>query len=55
MKDFGQLIGGEIKFVVSRGNVIHVKFDKGMILVLGSEYGDKIFCMVSMAKLRLGT
>jgi len=43
LKDFDQLIDGEIKFVMSRGNVIHVKFNNGVNLIFGPEYGGKFF------------
>lgn len=43
VKDFDQLIGGEIEFVVSRGNIIHVKLDNKVNLILGPEYDGKIF------------
>lgn len=42
-KSFDQLIGGRIESVTSRGNVIRVKLDNGMNLILGPEYGGKIF------------
>ncbi len=40
---FDQLVDGKIEFVRSRGNVIHVKLDNGMNLILGPEYGGEIF------------
>ncbi len=40
---FDQLVDGKIVSVRSRGNVIHVKLDNGMNLVLGPEYGGEIF------------
>jgi formamidopyrimidine-DNA glycosylase len=40
---FDQLVDGKIVRVRSRGNVIHVKLDNGMNLVLGPEYGGEIF------------
>jgi formamidopyrimidine-DNA glycosylase len=40
--DFNRLCGGKIQSVVSRGNVIRVKFDNGMNLLLAPEYGGKI-------------
>jgi formamidopyrimidine-DNA glycosylase len=40
--DFNRLCGGKIQSVVSRGNVICVKFDNGMNLILAPEYGGKI-------------
>jgi formamidopyrimidine-DNA glycosylase len=39
---FDGLVGGRIESVVSRGNVIRVKLDNGMNLVLGPEYGGRI-------------
>jgi len=42
-KSFDQLVNGKIEFVISRGNVIRVTLDNGMNLVLGPEYGGKIF------------
>lgn len=40
--DFNKLCGGKIQSVVSRGNVIRLKFDNGMNLLLAPEYGGKI-------------
>jgi formamidopyrimidine-DNA glycosylase len=40
--DFNKLCGGKIQSVVSRGNVIRVKFNNGMNLLLAPEYGGKI-------------
>jgi len=42
-KTFDQLVGREIESVLSRGNVIRVKLDKGMNLILGPEYGGEVF------------
>lgn len=42
-KTFDQLVNGKIESVISRGNVIRVKLDNGMNLILGPEYGGKIF------------
>ena len=39
---FNQLNGGKIKSVLSRGNVIRVKLDNGVNLVLSPEYGGKV-------------
>jgi formamidopyrimidine-DNA glycosylase len=39
---FNQLNGGKIESVESRGNVIRVKLDNGMNLLLSPEYGGKI-------------
>ncbi len=40
---FDRLVDGKVESVVSRGNVIRVQFDNGMNLILGLEYGGKIF------------
>ena len=42
-KSFNQLVNGKIESVTSRGNVIRVKFNNGMNLILAPEYGGKIF------------
>jgi len=42
-KSFYQLVNGKIESVISRGNVIRVKLNNGMNLILGPEYGGKIF------------
>jgi formamidopyrimidine-DNA glycosylase len=42
-KSFDQLVDGKIEFVISRGNVILVKLNNGMNLILAPEYGGKIF------------
>ena len=42
-KSFDQLVDGKIEFVISRGNVIRVKLTNGMNLILGPEYGGRIF------------
>ena len=42
-KSFDQLVNGKIEFAISRGNVIRVKLNNGMNLILGPEYGGKIF------------
>lgn len=39
---FENLTNGKIQRVTSRGNVIRVKLDNGMNLILGPEYGGKI-------------
>ncbi len=39
---FHQLVNRTIESVQSRGNVIQVKFDLGMNLIIGPEYGGKI-------------
>jgi len=40
--DFNRLRGSKIESVVARGNVIRVKLDNGMNLLLAPEYGGKI-------------
>jgi formamidopyrimidine-DNA glycosylase len=42
-KSFDKLIDGKIESVISRGNVIRVKLNNGMNLILGPEYGGEIF------------
>ncbi len=42
-KSFDQLVNGKIESVISRGNVIRVKLNNGMNLILGPEYGGEIF------------
>jgi formamidopyrimidine-DNA glycosylase len=42
LSGFTRLIKGSIQKVVSRGNVIRVKLDNGMNLILSPEYGGKI-------------
>jgi len=42
-KSFNQLVNGKIESVTSRGNVIRVKLNNGMNLILAPEYGGKIF------------
>jgi len=43
LTSFNQLVDGKIEAVISRGNVIRVKFDNGTNLILGPEYGGEIF------------
>ena len=43
IRTFDKLVGGRIESVISRGNVILVKLDNGMNLVLGPEYGGEVF------------
>jgi formamidopyrimidine-DNA glycosylase len=43
LTSFNQLVDGKIESVISRGNVICVKFDNGANLILGPEYGGEIF------------
>lgn len=40
--EFNQLIKGKIKTITSRGNLIILKFDNALNLLLGPEYGGKI-------------
>lgn len=40
---FDQLVNAEIKQITSRGNVIVMKFDNNMDLVIGLEYGGELF------------
>ncbi len=42
IKDFDRLVDSKIESVISRGNVIRVKLNNGMNLVLGPEYGGEI-------------
>jgi len=42
-RSFDQLVNGKIESVISRGNVIRLKLNNGMNLILGPEYGGKIF------------
>jgi len=42
-KSFDKLVNGEIESVTSRGNVIRVKLNNGMNLILAPEYGGKVF------------
>ncbi len=51
VKDFDQLVDGEIEYVVSRGNVIHVKLNNETNLLLGPEYGGEIFYYQSKDKI----
>ena len=43
LMSFNQLVDAKIESVISRGNVIRVKFDNGTNLILGPEYGGEIF------------
>jgi len=43
LASFDQLVDGKIEFAISRGNVIRVKLDNGMNLIIGPEYGGEIF------------
>ncbi len=40
---FDQLVNGEVESVISRGNSIRVKLNKGVNLLLSPEYGGEIF------------
>ncbi|MDH5450441.1 MAG: hypothetical protein OEX77_06000 [Candidatus Bathyarchaeota archaeon] len=42
LKVFDHLVNGKIESVISRGNVIRVKLNNGMNLILGPEYGGQI-------------
>jgi formamidopyrimidine-DNA glycosylase len=42
-KSFDKLINGKIESATSRGNVIRVKLNNGINLILGPEYGGEIF------------
>ncbi len=41
-KSFDELVNGKVESVISRGNVIRVKLNNGMNLILAPEYGGKI-------------
>jgi formamidopyrimidine-DNA glycosylase len=43
LTSFDQLVDGKIESAISRGNVIRVKLDNGMNLIIGPEYGGTIF------------
>lgn len=43
LSSFDQLVDGKIESAISRGNVIQIKFDNGMNLIIGPEYGGAIF------------
>ncbi len=43
IRAFDQLVNEKIESVISRGNVIRVKLSNGMNLIVGPEYGGKIF------------
>lgn len=42
IKSFDQLVNGKIESVTSRGNVIRVRLDSDVNLILGPEYGGKV-------------
>ena len=46
---FNQLINAKIETIASRGNVLRIKFDNGINLILGPEYGGEIFYHTSAA------
>ena len=46
---FNQLVNAKIETIVSRGNVLRIKFDNGINLILGPEYGGEIFYHTSAA------
>ena len=46
---FNQLVNATIENIVSRGNVLRIKFDNGANLILGPEYGGEIFYHTSVA------
>ena len=41
--DYGQLVGGAVESVVSRGNTVLMKLDNGQNVVISPEYGGDIF------------
>jgi formamidopyrimidine-DNA glycosylase len=43
LTSFDKLVDGKVKSAISRGNVIRVKIDNGMNLIVGPEYGGTIF------------
>jgi len=43
LSSFDQLVDGKVESVISRGNVILVKLNNGMNLIVGPEYGGRIF------------
>ncbi|NWG10925.1 zf-TFIIB domain-containing protein [Candidatus Bathyarchaeota archaeon] len=49
-KSFDKLVNGKIESVISRGNVMRVKLDNGMNLILGPEYGGIISYNASREK-----
>ncbi len=46
-RSFDRLVNGTVESVTSRGNVIRVKLDNGMNLLLAPEYGGRIFYRTS--------
>jgi formamidopyrimidine-DNA glycosylase len=49
LTSFNQLVDGKIESIVSRGNVVRVRFDNGANLILGPEYGGEIFYHTDVA------
>jgi formamidopyrimidine-DNA glycosylase len=43
LTSFDKLVNGKVESAISRGNVIRIKFDNGMNLIIGPEYGGTIF------------
>jgi len=41
--DYDRLVGGGVESVVSRGNTVRVSLDNGMNLLIGPEYGGRVF------------
>jgi len=41
-RTFDQLVSGRVEYVASRGNMIRMKLNNGMNLILGPEYGGEI-------------
>lgn len=46
---FNKLVNATIENIVSRGNVLIIKFDTGVNLIIGPEYGGEIFYHTSAA------
>ena len=44
IKAFDQLVNRKVESIISRGNVIRVKLDLSLNLILAPEYGGKILC-----------
>jgi formamidopyrimidine-DNA glycosylase len=42
VNEFDQLKGGRVASVVSRGNVVRLKLDNGVNLIIGPEYGGRV-------------
>ena len=43
LTSFNRLVDGQVESVTSRGNVVRMKLDKGMNLILAPEYGGQVF------------